>query len=300
MTVPGTVEHFVTTGIVPLLRPSTDLCVLCKRTLEADRRPSQIPCGHTFCWICIAGWAGSGHPHCPSENCKIRLFASPPPDSPPMSGPKDTLSKVLWEFREALINRRVECISSDIKQDVNAAFEAAEFFVGFRRREVSLPKATFAIRIDMNLISAHLIALANIAPALASEVGKTYSSKQIEQMPRILEAVHTVFQRLTFTVTHSREEDIDVCRPLKASIVEELQRQRIDLQESGFLTDPASVSVNNRTADFDMLLEYLILVCHQSTVNTPLPPTKRRTASERVRGQSTRGEGCSLNSASQG
>ena len=221
-----------------------------------------------FCNICIAGWAGGGHPHCPI--CPNSLFLAAAPED--VVVPKSPLSRVVDDFRETLYVRAAYRVGRNINFNTDASYAAAMFFASFRRGEVKLAETRFGIRFNTKEIDAHLVALGNIAPDLAAEVGKPYTSKQLEHLPRVLEALSAIFGRLGRMRVDCLDEDASTATILKASVCAELQRQGIDLYESGFMAEAArSESRKDRTKDLDTLLDYVLLVAHQSLLNKPLP-----------------------------
>ncbi|KAK4540317.1 hypothetical protein LTR36_009629 [Oleoguttula mirabilis] len=268
MAAPGSCDHFVETGIVPLLHSSSSTCWICTRVLDAERIPSQIHCGHVFCKGCIEAWAKTGHSRCPEKRCRQRLIF--PSVEVELAKHPDLISKVVSDFREEMSMGRADRVGRELRYNIQEAYTAAQFFAEYHRGKVSLPAEDFGISIDMNAIDAHLVAIGNIAPVMAWEVGKPYTSRQTDTMPSILEAIHVVFQRLSRQQIHSNHEDMRLARMLKASVAEELAKQGVDLHECGFTADGSSPG--NRERDFNMLLNYMLLVAHQSLLSKPLPP----------------------------
>jgi len=153
---------------------------------------------------------------------------------------------------------------------------AAKLFRAFRRKEVSLPNKEFGVRFGVNEVDPHLVAIGNVAPALAEEEGQPYTTKQAEQLPSILEAVHTVFERQS---GKQLPQGVGKFVALRSAVLKELSAKGVDLVASGFQATPEDYA---READFNMLLQYMLLVAHRSLVNKPLPLAKRAGEDEAV------------------
>ncbi|KAI6879861.1 hypothetical protein KC360_g4309 [Hortaea werneckii] len=177
----GTPGHFIRTGLVPLHnQPVGELCELCKNPYSVKRIAVQIPCGHIGCKTCMAGWIGGGHERCPF--CRMRLVFSPPTsmahklaqEAPVLV--RDALGRAVADFKACLVRRAVERVDSHINFRPSEVLEAGKTFALFIRGHVGLPTSLSGVVFQMNVIDAHILAVANIAPAYAFEVGKPYNS----------------------------------------------------------------------------------------------------------------------------
>ena len=268
---------FLDTAIIPLLhQPENQACGMCMNNFDIDRVAVQIPCGHTACKSCVEGWIGSGHERC--AVCRRRLvFKSPTTLAQYLkeSAPalvRDALGNAVASFKADIRRGSVARIDSNIAYDPKATLEAAKTLALFIRGHKALPRVLFGIRIDIRQIDAHLLALANIAPAYAADIGKSYTSAQTQHLPMILLAIHNTLQAVAKDRTNDIDNDARLVGFLKASIDAELTDQHTSLTKSGFEAKEAQAG---SVFGFDRMLESVVYVMYDSLMSKPLPPTPK-------------------------
>ncbi|RMY76515.1 hypothetical protein D0862_13726 [Hortaea werneckii] len=270
----GSPGHFIRTGLVPLhYQPVGELCDLCKNAYESERIAVQIPCGHIGCKTCMAGWIGGGHEHCPF--CRMRLVFNPPTsvaqrlakESPVLV--RDALGRAVADFKACLVRGAVERVDSNINFKPSEVLEAGKTFALFIRGHVGLPTSMCGVAIQMSVVDAHILAVANIAPAYAFEVGKPYTSVQLRHLPMILAAIHATLRALVrIIISGGLDSPGWLINSLKASVDARLNKQGASLESSGFEGQEAE----GTAIDLDTILQYIVFVLHRCLINKPLPP----------------------------
>ncbi|RMY20404.1 hypothetical protein D0867_04024 [Hortaea werneckii] len=266
--------HFIRTGLVPLHnQPVGDLCELCRNPYGADKIVVQIPCGHIGCKTCMAGWFGGGHERCPF--CRTRLVSSPPTsmarrfaqETPVLV--RDALGRAVAGFKACLVRKAVERVDSNINFRPSEVLEAGKTFALFIRGHVGLPTSMCGVAIQMSVVDAHILAVANIAPAYAFEVGKPYTSAQLQHLPMILAAIHATLRALMrIDISGGLDSPGWLINSFKASVDARLRKQGTSLDSSGF----EGKEVEGVAIDLDFILQYVVYVLHGCLVNKPLPP----------------------------
>ncbi|KAI7204511.1 hypothetical protein KC316_g4232 [Hortaea werneckii] len=270
----GSPGHFIRKGLVPLHhQPVGELCELCRNPYSAERIAMQIHCGHVGCQTCMAGWFGGGHERCPF--CRMRLVFSPPTsmarrlaqETPVLV--RDALGRAVADFKACLVRRAVERVDSNINFRPSEVLEAGKTFALFIRGHVGLPTSMCGVAIQMSVMDAHILAVANIAPAYAFEVGKPYSSAQLRHLPMILAAIHATLRALMRTdINGGLDSPSWLINSFKASLDARLRKQGTSLKLGGF----EGKEVESVAIDMDTILQYIIFVLHRCLVNKPLPP----------------------------
>lgn len=172
------------------------------------------------------------------------------------------------------INRRCE---------IESIAAAGSFALSFLRGEVRLPDTAFGISVtSLDIVAAHLLAIGNFLPRLAHATGKLYASKQLQHWSLTIEALYNVPVRQARTQPEGCEAGL--FGRLKTEIRDELAGKGVNLHQSGFLADTwTSAYFFDREADFDRLIEFMLLVSHEqykkrhpfAFVETGMPETPR-------------------------
>ncbi|KAI7083571.1 hypothetical protein KC356_g7450 [Hortaea werneckii] len=270
----GSPGHFIRTGLVPLQnQPVGELCDLCKNSYDTKRIAVQIPCGHVGCKTCMAGWIGGGHERCPF--CRMRLVFSPPTsmarrlaqDAPGLV--LDALGRAVADFKACLLRKAVERVDSHINFRPSEVLEAGKTFALFIRGHVGLPTSISGVVFQMSAIDAHILAVANIAPAYAFEVGKLYTSAQLRHLPMILAAIHATLRAVMRSdISGGMHSPGWLINSFKASVDAWLRTKGTSLELSGFEGEAAE----GMAIGLGTILQYVVYVLHRCLVNKPLPP----------------------------
>ncbi|KAI7264363.1 hypothetical protein KC345_g8830 [Hortaea werneckii] len=270
----GSPGQFIQTGLVPLQhQPVGELCDLCKNAYDTKRIAVQIPCGHTGCRTCMAGWIGGGHERCPF--CRMRLVFEPPTtmaqrlaqESPGLV--IDALGRAVADFKACLARKAVERVDPLIDYRPSEVLEAGKTFALFIRGHVGLPTSMTGVVFQMSVIDAHILAVANIAPAYAFEVGKPYNSAQLRHLPMILAAIHATLRAIMrVDISGGMHSPGWLINSLRASVNARLRQQGASLESSGFEGKEAE----GAAVGLDTVLQYIVYVLHRCLVNKPLPP----------------------------
>ncbi|GAB1737640.1 hypothetical protein NU219Hw_g2055t1 [Hortaea werneckii] len=182
---------------------------------------------------------------------------------------RDALGRAVADFKACLVRKAVERVDANINFRPSEVLEAGKTFALFIRGHVGLSTSMCGVAIQMSVIDAHILAVANIAPAYAFEVGKPYTSAQLRHLPMILAAVHATLRALMRTDTSGGLDSPGwLINSFKASVDARLRKQGASLESSGFEGEAAE----GTAIDLDTILQYVVFVLHRCLINKPLPP----------------------------
>ncbi|OTA35273.1 hypothetical protein BTJ68_04312 [Hortaea werneckii EXF-2000] len=143
----------------------------------------------------------------------------------------------------------------------------------------------------MSVIDAHILAVANIAPAYAFEVGKPYTSAQLRHFPMILAAIHGSLRALMrIDISGGLHSPGWLIDSLRASMDAWLRKKGASLKSSGFEGKEAE----GTAIGLDRILQYIrtfrytnnLAIQPRSFPSTgfPLLPTDTKFEEERLLG----------------
>ncbi|KAI7158103.1 hypothetical protein KC349_g5087 [Hortaea werneckii] len=182
---------------------------------------------------------------------------------------RDALGRAVADFKACLVRNAVERVDPDINFRPSEVLEAGKTFALFIRGHVGLPTSMYGMAIQMSVVDAHILAVANIAPAYAFEVGKPYTSAQLRHLPMILAAVHATLRALMRTdISGGLDSPSWLINSFKASVDARLRKQGTSLESSGF----EGKDVEGAAIDLNTMLQYIVYVLDRCLVNKPLPP----------------------------
>ncbi|RMY25840.1 hypothetical protein D0866_11003 [Hortaea werneckii] len=169
---------------------------------------------------------------------------------------RDALGRAVADFKACIVRKAVERVDSSINFRPSEVLEAGKTFALF-------------IRGHMSIVDAQILAVANIAPAYAFEVGKPYTSAQLRHLPMILAAIHATLRALMRTdISGGLDSPAWLINSLKVSVDARLRKQGASLELSGFEGGAAE----GNAIDLEFILQYIVYVLHGCLVNKPLPP----------------------------
>ncbi|KAI6908903.1 hypothetical protein KC318_g4184 [Hortaea werneckii] len=182
---------------------------------------------------------------------------------------RDALGRAVADFKACIVRKAVERVDSSINFRPSEVLEAGKTFALFIRGHVGLPTSMCGIAIQMSIVDAQILAVANIAPAYAFEVGKPYTSAQLRHLPMILAAIHATLRALMRTdISGGLDSPAWLINSLKVSVDARLRKQGASLELSGFEGGAAE----GNAIDLEFILQYIVYVLHGCLVNKPLPP----------------------------
>ncbi|RMY78976.1 hypothetical protein D0863_00349 [Hortaea werneckii] len=182
---------------------------------------------------------------------------------------RDALGRAVLDFKACLVRKAVERVDPNINFRPSEVLEAGKTFALFIRGHVGLPTSMCGVAIQMSVIDAHILAVANIAPAYAFEVGKPYTSAQLRHLPMILAAIHaTLCALMRIDISGGLDSPGWLINSFKASVDARLRKQGASLESSGFEGEAAE----GTAIDLDFILQYIVYVLHMCLINKPLPP----------------------------
>ncbi|KAI7211089.1 hypothetical protein KC333_g7855 [Hortaea werneckii] len=182
---------------------------------------------------------------------------------------RDALGRAVADFKACLVRRAVERVDSSINFKPSEVLEAGKTFALFIRGHVGLPTSMCGVALQMSVVDAHILAVANIAPAYAFEVGKPYTSAQLRHLPMILAAIHATLRALMrIDISGGLDSPGWLINSFKASVDARLRKQGASLDSSAFEGKEAEGTAVN----LDTILQYIVFVLHRCLVNKPLPP----------------------------
>ncbi|KAI7354945.1 hypothetical protein KC367_g3157 [Hortaea werneckii] len=182
---------------------------------------------------------------------------------------RDALGRAVADFKACLVRKAVERVDPNINFRPSEVLEAGKTFALFIRGHVGLPTSMCGIIIQMSVIDAHILAVANIAPAYAFEVGKPYTSAQLRHFPMILAAIHGSLRALMrIDISGGLHSPGWLIDSLRASMDAWLRKKGASLKSSGFEGKEAE----GTAIGLDRILQYIVYVLHRCLINKPLPP----------------------------
>ncbi|RMZ01431.1 hypothetical protein D0860_07616 [Hortaea werneckii] len=181
----------------------------------------------------------------------------------------DALGRAVAEFKACLARKAVERVDPLIDFRPSEVLEAGKTFALFIRGHVGLPTSMTGVIFEMSVIDAHILAVANIAPAYAFEVGKPYTSAQLRHLPMILAAIRATLRAIMrMDISGGMHSPGWLINSPRASVDARLRQQGASLESSGFQGREAE----GAAIGLDTVLQYIVYVLHRCLVNKPLPP----------------------------
>ncbi|KAI6830817.1 protein kinase [Hortaea werneckii] len=171
----------------------------------------------------------------------------------------DALGRAVADFKACLVRKAVERVDPLIDFRPSEVLEAGKTVALFIRGHIGLPTSMSGVIFEMSVIDAHILAVANIAPAYAFEVGKPYTSAQLRHLPMILAAIHATLRAVMRSdISGGMHSPGWLINSLKASVDARLRQQGASLESSGFEGKEAE----GAAIGLDTVLQYIVYVLH--------------------------------------
>ena len=166
--------------------------------------------------------------------------------------------------RSRILNQRptFETFSPSIKYTTSAVQDAVKLAAAYLRDDEATKHASAEtkIRIDLQFLGPHLIAMGNLLVYLAIALGRTYGEKDMEHWRAIIVTLYETLGSSPF----ANSSAINLHGVIVPSFHTRIAAKGIDLTDTGFVFSRGQTKLAaKRNGALSLLIDYMVLACQQ-------------------------------------